>query len=224
MNNLNKTAVVTGISSGIGLALVKKLLAENFNVIGTTRSGLLGDFEHDSLEVIALEATDKDSVDAAVKKIAELTKGIDLLINNVGAAPDIFDVTPEINAFNQTIATNITGVVFFNEPLLKMIKDGGQIVFISSNMGLPRNADVNGPAYRMSKAAINMYAAMLAKRLAERNIKVTPVHPGWVQTKLGGDQASLTPGQSAEGIYNGLASNIESGKFYNITIPGTEDF
>ncbi|WP_299289445.1 SDR family NAD(P)-dependent oxidoreductase [uncultured Mucilaginibacter sp.] len=223
MNNQNKTAVITGISSGIGLALAKKLLAENFNVIGTTRSGVLNDFQNDNLEVVALDATDKGSVASAISRIAELTKGIDLVINNAGAAPDIFDVTPEINAFNQTIATNITGVVFFNEPLLEIIKDGGQIVFISSQMGLPRNADVTGTAYCMSKAAINMYAVILAKRLAERNIKVTPVHPGWVQTKLGGDQAPLTPEQSAEGIYNGIA-DMESGRFYNITIPGTEDF
>jgi len=182
MNNLNKTAVVTGISSGIGLALVKKLLAEKFNVIGTTRSGVLNDFQNDNLEVIALEATDKDSVTGAIKRISELTDGIDLLINNAGVALDLFDAKPEINTFNQTIATNITGVVFFTEPLLHTIKDGGKIIFISSNMGLLKNADANAPAYRMAKAAINMYAAMLAKRLAEHKIQVTPVHPGWVQT------------------------------------------
>lgn len=224
MKNSNKTAVVTGISSGIGLGLVKKLLDENYYVIGTTRSGLLGDFEHENLEIIAMEATSQESIASAVSKISGLTEGIDLLINNAGAAPDVFDVIPEINAFNQTISTNIIGSVFFTEPLLPVIKDGGQIIFISSNMALPRNADVNGPAYRMTKAAINMYAVMLAKRLADREIKVTPVHPGWVQTKLGGNQAPLTPTQSAEGIYNGFVSNMESGKFYNITIPGTEVF
>ena len=217
MNRLNKTAVVTGISSGIGLALTKKLLQEGYNVIGTTRSGVLKELSHPGLQIIALEATDRQSSQQAVERILALTDGIDLLINNAGAAPDVFDVEPEYQAFTQTINTNITGVVFFTEPLLEHINEGGQVIFISSNMGLPENAAPNGPGYRLSKAAINMYAAMLATRLADCGIRVTPVHPGWVQTKLGGDQAPLTPEQSAAGIYQGILTNTQSGKLLDIT-------
>jgi NAD(P)-dependent dehydrogenase (short-subunit alcohol dehydrogenase family) len=224
MNNSNKTAVITGISSGIGLALTKKLLGENWNVIGTTRSGELNTFEHPDLLVIALEVTDSLSILGAVDKIKTCTDGIDLLVNNAGAAPDVFEVKPEYHAFTQTLDTNITGTVFFTEPLLDHINEGGQVIFISSNMGLPKNAAANGPGYRMSKAAINMYAAMLATRLADQHIRVTPMHPGWVQTRLGGDQAPLTPAQAAEGIYQGITTNSESGKFWNITVPGIEAY
>ncbi|SFD59649.1 NADP-dependent 3-hydroxy acid dehydrogenase YdfG [Chitinophaga sp. CF118] len=224
MNNSNKTAVVTGISSGIGLALTKKLLEENYNVFGTTRSGELNTLVHPNLEVVALEVTDPLSIQRAVSKIKALANGIDLLVNNAGAAPDVFEVKPEYEAFTQTLDTNITGVVFFTEPLLNYINTGGQVIFISSNMGLPKNAAANGPGYRMSKAAINMYAAMLATRLADQHIRVTPMHPGWVQTRLGGDQAPLTPGQAADGLYQGITSNSESGKFWNITVPGIEAY
>ena len=217
MNRLNKTAVITGISSGIGLALTKKLLNEGYNVIGTTRSGVLEELSHPDLQIVALEATDRQSSRQAVERILTLTNGIDLLINNAGAAPDVFAVEPEYNAFTQTINTNITGVVFFTEPLLEHMNEGGQVIFISSNMGLPENAAPNGPGYRLSKAAINMYAAMLATRLADCSIRVTPVHPGWVQTKLGGDQAPLTPEQSAAGIYQGILTNTQSGKLWDIT-------
>jgi len=161
--------------------------------------------------VVALEATDAASVQQAVSRIAALTDGVDLLVNNAGIAPDVFAVLPERAAFQQTLDTNVTGTVFFTEPLLALVKDGGQVVFVSSNMGLPRHAAPNGPGYRLSKAAINMYAAMLATRLAERHIRVTPMHPSWVQTKLGGDQAPLTPEQAAAGLYEGIVATVESG-------------
>jgi NAD(P)-dependent dehydrogenase (short-subunit alcohol dehydrogenase family) len=224
MNHSPKTAVVTGISSGIGQALAEKLLAEGYQVIGTSRSGTVPSLTHPQLHVVALEATEAASIAQAVARIATLTAGVDLLVNNAGAAPDVFAVTPERDAFTQTLATNVTGTVFFTEPLLPQLNEGAQVVFISSNMGLPRNAAPNGPGYRLSKAAINMYAAMLATRLADRHIQVTPMHPGWVQTKLGGDQAPLTPAQAAEGIYQGLLTNTESGTFWNAATGAAEAF
>lgn len=220
MNNSNKTAVVTGISSGIGLALTKKLLDENFNVIGTTRSGKLDEFSHDNLKIISLQATNQESRNNAINTILEITDSIDLLVNNAGIAPDAFSNEPNYDSFTETINTNVTSVVFFTEPLVEHIKDGGKIAFISSSMGLLENAAPNGTGYRISKNAINMYAAMLATRVVDHQIVVTPIHPGWVQTKLGGEQAPFTTKDSAEGIYNGIRLNTESGKFWDITIPG----
>lgn len=224
MENSVKTAVVTGISSGIGLALTKKLLAEHYTVIGTTRSGQLPGFDHPRLHVVPLEATDEQSRTQAVAHIHSLTNGLDLLVNNAGTAPDVFAVEPAYAAFTQTLDTNVTGVVFFTELLLPHLLPGGQVVFVSSNMGLPHNAAPNGPGYRLSKAAINMYAAMLATRLADQHIRVTPLHPGWVQTKLGGDQAPTTPEQAATGIYQAVVSAPETGQFYNVALAGVEPF
>jgi NAD(P)-dependent dehydrogenase (short-subunit alcohol dehydrogenase family) len=219
-----KTAVITGISSGIGFALANKLLQEDYQVIGTSRSGKVEGIQHKNLQVIPLEASDKDSIQQAISRITVLTDKIDLLVNNAGTAPDVFEVNPEINAFNQTLATNVTGVVFFTEPLLPYLNDGAQVIFISSNMGLPRNADSNGPGYRMSKAAVNMYASILAKRVAAQGIRVTPMHPGWVQTKLGGSNAPYTAAQSADAIYHGITTNTATGKFWNTTINAIEEF
>jgi NAD(P)-dependent dehydrogenase (short-subunit alcohol dehydrogenase family) len=224
MENSVKTAVVTGISSGIGLALTRKLLAEHYTVIGTTRSGQLPGFDHPRLHVVPLEATDEQSRTQAVAHIHSLTNGLELLVNNAGTAPDVFTVEPAYVAFTQTLDTNVTGVVFFTELLLPYLRPGGQVVFVSSNMGLPRNAAPNGPGYRLSKAAINMYAAMLATRLAAQHIRVTPLHPGWVQTKLGGDQAPTTPEQAATGIYQAVVSAPETGQFYNVALAGVEPF
>lgn len=224
MSNQTKTAVVTGISSGIGLALTQKLLAEGYQVIGTTRTGKLADLSHERLHIVPLDVTNEESIRQAVSSLAGLTTGVDLLVNNAGTAPDVFAVIPEIGAFNETFATNVTGTVLFTESLLPYLHDGGQVIFISSNMGLPRNAAPNGPAYRLSKASINMYASMLAKRLEDRHIRVTPMHPGWVQTRMGGNEAPLTPEQAADGLYRGILTNTESGKFWNAPTGEIETF
>lgn len=91
-------------------------------------------------------------------------------------------------------------------------------------MSLVRNLAPNAPAYRMSKAAINIYAVMLSQRLAGKNIQVTPVHPGWVQTRMGGKTAPVTLDQSVNGIYKAITENTQTGKFWNIEVGTTEEF
>lgn len=110
------------------------------------------------------------------------------------------------------------GTILFTESMLPLVRDGGQIIFLSSKMGLVSHAAADSPAYRISKAAINMYAAILAERVAERDIAVTPMHPGWVQTRMGGDSAPFTTEQSAEGLFRGIQARPESGKFWNVEV------
>lgn len=192
-----KTAVVTGANSGSGLALTKKLLAEGYRVIATARSGQIDGLHHANLRVIPLDITDAAGTEQAVTRIGQLAEGIDLLVNNAGTAPDVMSMAaPDRASFHDTFATNVDGTVFFTEPMLALLKDGAQVVFITSNMGLPSHAGPNGTAYRLSKAAVNMYAALLAQRVADRHLRVTPMHPGWVQTRLGGDSAPFTPEQA----------------------------
>lgn len=218
MNKQVKTAVLTGANSGIGLALTHKLLAEGYRVIGTSRSGQIADFSHPNLTVISLDVTDDASIAQAVAQIGQLAPSIDLLVNNAGVGSDLGTITPERSALRDTFATNVDGTILFTEPMLPLVRDGGQIIFLSSKMGLVSHAAADSPAYRISKAAINMYAAILAERVAERGISVTPMHPGWVQTRMGGDSAPFTTEQSAEGLFRGIQARPESGKFWNVEV------
>ena len=211
-----KTAVITGGNSGIGLALAKKLLSENYQVIITSRSGTLSGFYHSDLIVFKLDVTDKSSITSAAAEINHAVKYVDLLINNAGIATDAYFIKPEYESFTQTVAVNITGLVFFAEAMLDQIAEGGHIINISTDMSLLSEAKSNGPAYRMSKAAINMYTKMLSQRLTEKNIRVTAVHPGWVKTRIGGENAPMDTQWSAEGLYKVIQDTARTGEFRNI--------
>jgi len=216
MNTTEKTAVVTGANSGIGLALTQKLLAEGYRVIGTSRSGQIADFSHPNLSVVTLDVTNDASIAETVAAIGQLAPSIDVLVNNAGVGSDLGTIVPERQLLRDTFATNVDGTMLFTEPMLPLVCDGGQIVFLSSKMGLVSHAAPDSPAYRVSKAAINMYAAILAERVADRGIVVTPMHPGWVQTRMGGSSAPFTVEQSAAGLFRGIVARPESGKFWNV--------
>jgi NAD(P)-dependent dehydrogenase (short-subunit alcohol dehydrogenase family) len=224
MNNSIKKVLVTGASNGIGLGLTKKLLNEGMEVIAVTRSGQTADFTHPNLTVIQGDISNEDSIAKVAEQIGKLGVKLDCLVNNAGVGLDLGDEVPTADLLKATLATNTTGTVLFTEALLDYLEDGGQILFLSTAMALIRNVGPSAPAYRMSKAAINVYAVMLSERLAGRNIRVTPLHPGWVQTRMGGDGAPVTLDQSVNGIYKAITENEETGRFWNIELSATEDY
>ena len=224
MNNSIKNVLVTGASNGIGLGLTKKLLDEGANVIAITRSGEIADFSHPNLTIVKCDISNEESIKKAAEELNSLGIKFDCLVNNAGVGLDLGDEIPTAELMNATFATNTTGTVLFTEAFLKYVNDGGQIVFLSSAMSLIRNLVPDSPAYRMSKAAINIYAVMLSQRLADRNIRVTPLHPGWVQTRMGGESAPVTLERSVNGIYKAITENTETGKFWNIELGTVEEF
>jgi NAD(P)-dependent dehydrogenase (short-subunit alcohol dehydrogenase family) len=219
-----KKAIVTGAGSGIGRVLTEKLLNEGMHVIGVVRSGRIENFDHPNLTIVQGDISDEESIKNAVEQIGKISGEINYLINNAGVGPDLGDDIPTAEHLKSSFNVNTVGTVLFTEGVLKYIKNGGHVLFLSTAMAIIRNLDVSGPAYRMSKAAVNVYAVILAKRLADKNIRVTPLHPGWVQTKMGGASAPVTVEQSADGIYKALIENVESGKFWNVQEGELQDY
>ena len=194
------TTLITGANRGIGAALFDKFAASGENTIGTSR-------QDDSL--LTLDVTNPASF--ADLHAAMDGAPIDTLICNAGVMFDKFwslegDYTPDLWA--KTMAANVTGVFFTIDALLPLIRKAkaGKIAIISSQMGSNTQASGGTYAYRASKAAVLNLGRNLANDLASEGIAVGIYHPGWVQTDMGGAEASTTVDQSVSGLFQRITA------------------
>lgn len=218
MSTMKRIVLITGASKGIGKALAAKMLDNNFFVIGTSRSGSIDDFAGRDFYSLKLDISNTTSIETAHKEIFDKFEKIDILINNAGVGPDLGSYVPEKQSFDHTFDVNVTGTVFFTEPLIELISDDGMILNISSKMGSLDVCDsADSVAYRMSKSALNMYTKILSNRLRGK-ISVASAHPGWVKTTIvegNLENAPLTPEQSAENLFDFINRGFESGMFWD---------
>ncbi len=212
-----KTIIITGASRGIGLALTKRFLKNGDFVIGTSTTGK-SNFKHDNLKMFQLELSNPKSIESCAKEVTDFGREIDILINNAGMVVEEEVDSPVIvlDYLRKTLEVNLIGTVDFTERVIPLINEGGHIVNISSRAGSLGQEEytLNYPSYRISKTALNMVTRILAVRLKDK-IKVSSVHPGWVKTDMGGDEAEISPEEAAEDIFT-LANSIdiETGNFW----------
>ncbi len=216
---MNKVVLITGASRGIGYALAKKMLSKGFYVIGASRNGKIEGFENDTFYSLKLDLSNTSSIEKAHDEIKEKFNHIDVLINNAGIGPDLDTPRPDLKSFRETFEINVTGTVFFTEPLIDLISENGKIVNVSSKMGaLDICERTDSVAYRMSKSALNMFTKILANRLKNK-IKVASIHPGWVKTTIAKDNivnGRITTEESAKRIFNFVNTNFTSGVFWDV--------
>jgi len=209
-----KNVLITGVSRGIGQALAKKFLDNGYFVIGTSTSGQAS-LTSDNLLVLQLDLADANSIEQCAKKVLGLEKPISILINNAAVYIDA-DSGPEIDmeVLRKTFAIDLMGPVDFTQQVLPAIQPGAHIVNISSRQGsLERAVNTSDPAYRISKAALNMFTRILAARLKD-TITVSSVHPGAVKTDMGAADASMEPAEAAKYLYDLAISQPETGQFW----------
>ncbi|MFA6095278.1 MAG: SDR family NAD(P)-dependent oxidoreductase [Candidatus Paceibacterota bacterium] len=198
-----KTALITGTSRGIGKALAEKFMAEGWFVVGTAVSGLNLP-NTDKFAGYDLDLSSHESISAFAEKIISEKIKIDLLINNAGVVEDEFDEAVIVSKLRKTFEVNLFGLIDLTEQLLPSVVSGGQVFNISSTAGMLSKElrKFNYPCYKISKTALNMYTRVLAGNLAEKDIFVASVHPGWVKTDMGGAEADLVPEDAAIYIYD----------------------
>ena len=214
---MSKSVLITGTSQGIGHALTKLLLINGYNVIGTSTTGI-DNINENNYKSCSLDLSNLDSIAAFEKNFQSDNIKIDILINNAGIGPDLDFELPEEISFKKTFDVNVTGTTFFTEQMLQHLNIGGKIVNISSKMG---SVDVceksDSVAYRMSKAALNMYTKILSNRLEGKQL-VASVHPGWVRTNIAKSNVNgrLSPEESAQKIFQFITSDFKTGIFWNV--------
>ena len=211
---MRKGVLVTGADAGLGLSLVKRFLPGEFAVFaGVYRSdaelrGLVSKYG-DALALIPLDVADMDSVSGAARQVAERTNGLDIIINNAGihlkdSMQSFEQLDFDNQQFQQTMEVNAFGPLRVVQQFQPLLENGERKLIINISSEAGSIADCrreNQFAYCMSKAALNMQSKILQNYLKPRGFKVLAVHPGWMRTNMGGPNATLSPDESAEGIF-----------------------
>jgi NAD(P)-dependent dehydrogenase (short-subunit alcohol dehydrogenase family) len=179
----SKIALVTGASSGIGEATARRLATAGYKVYGTSRRGATAGQR--SFEMLMLDVTSGESVEAAVTEVMRLEGAIDLLVNNAG-----FGVAPagaEESSIHQArliFETNFFGVVRMTRAVVPHMRrqGSGRIINIGSVLGfLPMPY---GALYAATKHAIEGYSESLDHELRTWGIRVSVIEPAYTKTQF----------------------------------------
>jgi NAD(P)-dependent dehydrogenase (short-subunit alcohol dehydrogenase family) len=150
-----------------------------------------------------LDVTDEESIVHCIASIAEDFGRLDVLINNAGITGGGWStnaVDADLDEVRRTLDTNLFGAWRLTEEALPLMRRNGygRIVNISSGMGQLSDMGGHSPGYRVSKTGLNVLTRMLTAELAEENILVNSVCPGWVRTDMGTRSARLSVEEGAD--------------------------
>ena len=219
-----KHCLVTGANRGIGLEFVRQLLARGDRVVATCRhpgkatalNTLTGEYPG-HLHVLPLDVANEKSRAELVRELPLVAGHVDLLINNAGVlhSGERFGQLSAAH-LDDSFRINASGPLLLTEALAPALSDGATVANLSSALGsIASTSRFGTPSYNISKAAQNMATVLLAHALRERGIRVVALHPGWVQTDMGGDGAQIAATASVAGllkVIDGLTLD-DSGRF-----------
>ncbi|AXH37032.1 SDR family NAD(P)-dependent oxidoreductase [Humibacter sp. BT305] len=203
-----KTALVTGGTSGIGLAVVRRFVAEGAHVVVTGRStGKLDDVKRelgDRMTTVQGDVSSLDDLDRVYAAVAERGTGLDVVFANAGGGE--FAALEEITweHFTTTFESNVGGTVFTVQKALPHLNPGAAVVLTSSNIDVKGSASFS--VYAASKAAIRSFARSWAAELVDRGIRANAVAPGPIATP--GLSGLAAEPEQAEALLGGLASGV----------------
>ena len=201
-----RTAIVTGASRGIGLAIAERLVEDGYRVVGCARtpgdaSKALARFGDQAFGVDA-DVTSPEAVQSVIDAATTRFGGLDVLVNNAGVyqRDGFLDLTEA--DWTGLMSINVTGAFLFAQAAARAMietqssdRGGGRIVNIASVAGIL--SDPGSASYNASKAAVISLTRSLATDLARHGIASMCIAPGWIDTDIDPVFATLTPEQRA---------------------------
>lgn len=216
------TYLITGANRGLGLEFARQLSTrkDDTRILATAREPEKAvDLQRLVHAVYPLDVADPKSIE----KLADHVKDqpIDVLINNAGVSSKTNSIaTLDPEDMRVAFAVNAIGPLLVTKALLKNLEAGQRktVFNITSQLGsIANNKGGSSYAYRGSKAALNQMSVCLANEKRKDGFICVVVHPGWVQTDMGGPNATLKPEESIAAmikLLDGLKAE-DSGKFFN---------
>lgn len=207
---MEKIALVTGATSGIGKATAKKLVENGYSVIITGRRwNLLAEYEKElnklgKVIAISFDVSNQEQVELAFKRLPDEWKNIELLVNNAGLAAGLSPIqSGDLEDWETMIDTNVKGLLYVSREVIKIMTNigYGHIVNIGSIAG--KEVYPNGNIYCASKHAVDAITKAMRIDLLQNNIKVTSINPGMVETEFSLVRFKGNK-ESAKKVYEGL--------------------
>ena len=220
------TILITGTNRGIGLEFTKQYLARGDRVIATCRDIEAADAlkklrnDHDKLEVRQLDVSSAESILEFVQQLADTP--IDIFINNAGVYGPRNAKFGEVDGqlWASVLQVNSIAPLMLSQLLMPNLRQGKdkKMVYLTSKMGsIDDNSGGGSYIYRSSKTALNSVVKSLAIDLAGEGFSAAVLHPGWVLTDMGGQNALIDTKTSVTGMLQ-VVDDLDpqsSGSFFN---------
>ncbi|MHA2111053.1 MAG: SDR family oxidoreductase [Candidatus Hodarchaeales archaeon] len=225
--------LITGANRGLGFEFTKQYLALGNEVIATYRENndisellkLKNSFQN-NLTLIPLDVSVSESRESAYNAVKEKFDSLDILINNAGMVTKRHLTVGKLHEDDilRVFEVNSISPLLMTEKFADLLQKSSnpKVVNISSMMGsISNRQNTSNFSYCAcaSKAALNMFSKLLSNSLLEENIIVIPMHPGWVKTRMGTEEAPIEPEKSISGMIKVIESltMTDSGKFLEWT-------
>jgi len=229
-----KTVLITGANKSIGFETAKQMLAQGYFVYLGSRDLAKGEeaakqLNSKNVKAVAIDISDKGSIDAAHATIVAEGKGLDILINNAGISGGFPQTATEVSVdvIREVFDTNFFGTINMCQVFIDLLKkaDEPRIVNVTSGLGsLTMHSDpawkyyaVKSSAYGVSKTALNAYTVTLAYELRDTKFKVNVVDPGYTATDFNNHGGPGTVEDAAKIIvkYATVDANGPTGMFFS---------
>ncbi len=220
--------LITGANRGLGFGFLTHYLTQGDMVIATCRNGdtlifdkLKKDYPN-QLYIENLELTNEQSIIDFAQKIKEKKLGFDLVINNAGISIEESFGNWTSATFETNFKVNTIGPALLIQAIYPYLKEGSKLVQLSSGLGaIALNVNPEGPydAYAVSKVSLNILTKRIATKFNAQKIIVVSINPGWVQTDMGGADATSTIDEAIKNMTSTIKtlSLKDSGRFISDT-------